>query len=54
MTVEFIAERTGNVVHTIEVPGPGIMSVPPLAQEHGPVWVRITYGDGTIEEEGAP
>lgn len=54
MTVEFIAELTGNVVHTIQVTGPGVMKVPPLAGEHGPIGVRVTYGDGTVEQVGAP
>jgi len=39
-------------VETIERPGP--LYVPPLALEHGPVDIRIEYGDGTAEDWPAP
>lgn len=48
--IEFVAERTGRVVHRIDVVGPGAIAVPGLAAEHGPVRVRTTFpGDEIIE-----
>jgi hypothetical protein len=49
-TVEFISHDTGQVVHTIDVPEPGVLRVPPLRDEHGPVWARISYANGTVVE----
>lgn len=48
-TVEF-RNAGGDVVHSIEVVEPGAAVVPPLAAAHGPVSVRITWGDGTVDE----
>ena len=44
---EFLT-ASGDVVHTIKVDGPGIIQVPSLHQEHGPISVRTTYGDGSV------
>ena len=51
-TVEFISQRTGKVVHAFTAAGPGVITVPALRDEHGPVDVRVTYADGfTIYEK---
>lgn len=49
-TVEFISHDTGLVVHTIDVPEPGAILVPPLRDDHGPIWVRASYAEGTVVE----
>jgi hypothetical protein len=41
--IEFVAQRTGEVVHVIHVDGPGVLHVPNLAKEHGPIDVWMTY-----------
>ena len=48
--VEFIAEDFNTVVHTATIPGPGVLRVPPLSQQYGPIRVRVTYGNGAVEE----
>jgi hypothetical protein len=48
--VEFISHGTGEVVYIIEVPEPGVIRVPPLHDEHGPIWVRVSYANGLIVE----
>lgn len=53
MVYEFF-RRDGQVVHRIEVSGPGVAHIPGLAHLHGPIGVRITYGDGTVSEDGPP
>lgn len=40
-TIVFVAERTGETVHTIRVTGPGAIAVPALATKHGPITVHI-------------
>lgn len=46
-TVEFFREDTGEVVHTIEVAGPGGFTVPALGQEHGvSIGVRVITPSG--------
>lgn len=40
----------GTVVWRLEVPGPGGIYVPPLRSRHGPVWIRVTYADGRVDE----
>jgi len=52
-TIEFIAQRTGNVVHSITVSGPGAAAIPALKADHGLVDVRITYADGVVVYEKA-
>jgi len=57
-TIQFFktTDRQGNnPVHTLEVTGPGVMYVPPIAQQVGcPVWVRARWGDGTVTEDWPP
>lgn len=53
-TVEFIAERTGEVVHSVTVDGPGALRIPGLAAEHGPIRVRVTYATGQVTEVEPP
>lgn len=53
MTVEF-RDRKGKVVHTIEVTGPGVMHVPPLAKKYGPVSVRMLMADGEVVDLPPP
>lgn len=52
--VEFIAARTGAVVHEIRVSGPGAIQVPGLRDQHGPIAVRVTYADGAVVNLPAP
>lgn len=54
-TIEFFREDTGEVVHTIEVAGPGGFTVPALGQEHGvPIGVRAIAANGKIILGRAP
>lgn len=39
-------DRAQRVVWEATVNGPGVLRVPPLEQEHGPVRVRVTFADG--------
>lgn len=49
--VDFVAVKTGEVVHRIEVSGPAALQVPALG-EHGPIRVRVAFADGeTIVSE---
>lgn len=50
-TVHFITQ-TGDTVHAITVTGPGACPVPALAEQHGPISVRIEYADGTADVAG--
>lgn len=45
---EFL-DVNGKVIHTIYIPGPGAVTIPALAEKHGPVTVRLTYGNGEVE-----
>jgi hypothetical protein len=47
--IEFL-NAARDVVESIEVTGPGVLNVPALAEVHGPVSVRVTYGDGSVVE----
>lgn len=42
--------QAGEEVWAETVTGPGALYIPPLADEHGPVRIRIEYGDGTVVE----
>ena len=42
--------QSGRVVWSEEVTEPGALYVPPLADEHGPVRIRVTYVDGSVHE----
>lgn len=46
--IDFVSTATGEVVHRIEVPGAGAVRIPPLAQDHGPIRVRINFADGEV------
>lgn len=46
--IDFVAMTTGEVVHRIEVPSAGVVTVPGLADEHGPIRVRIVFADGEV------
>jgi hypothetical protein len=48
LTIEFIAMDTGEVVHIIEVTGPGAVEIPGLSSQHGPVMVRTVTGEGVV------
>jgi hypothetical protein len=50
MHIEFIAQRTGEVVHTIEVEAAGVLVIPPLALTPGPIYVKITFPDGEMRD----
>lgn len=51
-TIEFFRVDTLEVVHTIEVLGPGAVHVPPLANQLGVrVGVRMHFADGHSVEE---
>lgn len=56
--IEFFSVRdaeASTVLHRIDVTGPGGIQIPPLAVEHGvPIWVRMTYPDGTTQEQWPP
>lgn len=45
-TIRFL-NAEGTEVHTIEVPEPGGLEVPPLARDHGPISVQLDFADGT-------
>lgn len=47
--IEFI-DKAGTIVHTIHVHGPGAVHIPGLAEEFGPVSVRMTYANGEVQE----
>lgn len=40
----------GVVVWSKQIDGPGEIFVPPLRRKHGPVWIRVTFPDGRVEE----
>lgn len=49
-TIEFFRHDTGEVVHTIHVPGPGAIAVPALAADVGvKIDVRIISPQGVQE-----
>lgn len=50
-TLEFFKKDTKEVVHTIEVTGPGTVDVPGLSTVHGPIGVRVTFADGEVIED---
>lgn len=53
--VEFINTVTDEVVHTIDVDGPGTLRVPGRDALGGvPVAVRMTFPDGRVEFAGPP
>lgn len=45
---EAISEHSGEVVWEETVSEPGVLTVPDLGGEFGPVAVRVEYGEGTI------
>lgn len=52
-TVEYfrMADDKGvDPIHRVDVSGPGVIMVPPLAPRYGPVWVRITFANGKTTE----
>lgn len=53
--LEFISMATGQTVWdtTITETG-GAVQIPPLADEHGPVRSRVTFGDGEVQESEPP
>lgn len=48
--IDSIAERTGEVVHSVEAAEPGVMVIPGLRAEHGPITVRVFYAGRLICE----
>jgi hypothetical protein len=50
LTMRFFRESDGAEVWTIHVEGPAAVRIPPLAQEHGRVRVRVEFADGSVEE----
>lgn len=59
--IEYIRASDGETVDQVCVTGPGAIEVPPLAEKHGPMRVRLTYtkpGGGrkeiSINEHGQP
>lgn len=52
INVQFEAVASGVVVHEFTVDGPDMVRVPALAASHGPVVVRVTFGDGETIEVG--
>jgi hypothetical protein len=51
--VEYL-NAVGEVVETQTVEGPGVLKVPGLSVAHGPIGVRITWGDPAVEEIPPP
>lgn len=49
-TVKFFREETGELVHELTCDGPGMISIPPLAQD-GPVRVEIHWPDGEVDKD---
>lgn len=47
-------DARGTEVWTETVEVPAALYVPPLAQTHGPVTIRIEFADGTVEEAEQP
>lgn len=47
LRIDFL-DGAGDLVHTLDVPSPGLARVPALVADHGPVTVRVTYGDGVV------
>lgn len=50
--IEFFSVATRRVVWGTIIGGEGALRVPPLVREHGPVWVRTTFGDGQVIDYG--
>ncbi len=52
LTIQILDAVTREVVHVIEVEGPGVVQVPGRNVTNGgkPVAVRVLYADGTTEE----
>ena len=48
LLLEFEAVETGQVVERITITGPGVVRIPPLASEHGPVRLVMTTSDGAV------
>lgn len=49
-TMDFL-NAAGEIVHSITVSGAGAVHIPGLAEEHGPVSVRVTFADGEVIDE---
>ena len=47
-------DLTDQVVWQQRVVGPGSLYIPPLADDHGPVRIKITYADGRVSEASPP
>lgn len=47
-TVEFISVATGKIVHTLTISGAGIVPIPALEEEYGPIDTRVTLADGQV------
>ncbi len=53
VSIEFI-DRSGKVVWSDVILGPGALPIPALAKDHGPVGVRMIFASGEVVEEPAP
>jgi hypothetical protein len=51
LTMEFITE-SGQVVHRMDVPGPGAIRIPGLAAEHGPIIAHLSFANGVDQYVG--
>lgn len=52
LTIRAFRRRDGREVWSAEVAEPGATYVPPLIIEHGPVRIRVEFGDGSIIDDG--
>lgn len=43
-------DGAGQAVHTVTVDGAGVLAMPPLHELGQPVWLRVTYGNGQVEQ----
>lgn len=52
VTLRAFRESDGKEVWTAVIEQPAALYVPPLALQHGPVRVRVEFGDGSVEGWG--
>lgn len=60
-TIEYIRASDGEVIETAHVTGPGVIRIPALRKDHGPINVRLIYPklggekrEITVDEHGQP
>ncbi len=51
ITIDYIDVATGETIHTQTTRSPGIDQFPVFTDDHGPIYTRVTLGDGRTLDE---